>query len=100
MAAHALTPARGAGPVGRGAPGGLPAEAELQAFAHAAAHLLIERTPRLAGARTVARRPGVGIQQGLQLVPLSMADLAVAQGVDQGDQFVVGERVFGHGYGV
>ena len=48
--------------MGRGAPGGLPAEAELQAFAHAAAHLLIERTPRLAGARTVARRPGVGIQ--------------------------------------
>ena len=40
----------------------LPGEAELQSFAHAAAHLLIERLPRAPGSRTVRRRVGVGIQ--------------------------------------
>lgn len=40
----------------------LPREAELQAFARAAAHLLAERVPRAAGTRVVARRPGIGIQ--------------------------------------
>ncbi|MCL4738124.1 MAG: DUF58 domain-containing protein [Burkholderiaceae bacterium] len=39
-----------------------PAEAELRAFAHAAAHLLVERVPRLQGARAISRRPGVGLQ--------------------------------------
>ena len=40
----------------------LPSEAELQSFARAAAHLLIERLPRALGSRTVRRRAGVGIQ--------------------------------------
>ena len=40
----------------------LPAEAELRAFATAAAHLLVDRQPRTPGARTVSRRAGVGIQ--------------------------------------
>lgn len=40
----------------------LPAEPELHAFACAAAHLLADRQPRTPGARTVARRAGVGIQ--------------------------------------
>ncbi len=42
--------------------GALPSESELHAFARAAAHLLVERAPRTAGARTVARQVGVGIQ--------------------------------------
>lgn len=50
MAATALTPAA------------LPGQAELQAFAGAAAQLLIERLPRAPGARVVSRRPGVGLQ--------------------------------------
>ncbi len=50
MAAPALTSAT------------LPGQAELQNFAHAAAQLLVERRLRSAGARTVARRAGVGIQ--------------------------------------
>jgi len=40
----------------------LPNEPELQSFARAAAQLLIDRQARAPGARTVARRPGVGIQ--------------------------------------
>ena len=40
----------------------LPAEADLRAFATAAAHLLVDRQPRTPGARTVSRRAGVGIQ--------------------------------------
>ena len=40
----------------------LPAQAELQAFAAAAAQLLIERLPRAPGARVVSRRAGVGLQ--------------------------------------
>ena len=43
-------------------PTALPREPELQSFARAAAQLLIERTPRAAGSRVVARRAGVGIQ--------------------------------------
>jgi len=40
----------------------LPSEPELQSFARAAAQLLIDRQARAPGARTVARRAGVGIQ--------------------------------------
>lgn len=40
----------------------LPAPTELQAFAAAAAQLLIERLPRAPGARVVSRRAGVGLQ--------------------------------------
>lgn len=40
----------------------LPSEGELRAFAHAASALLLDRVPRLAGARAVARRAGVGLQ--------------------------------------
>ena len=40
----------------------LPSEPELQSFARAAAQLLIDRQARAPGARTIARRPGVGIQ--------------------------------------
>lgn len=40
----------------------LPSEPELQSFARAAAQLLIDRQSRAPGARTVARRAGVGIQ--------------------------------------
>jgi uncharacterized protein (DUF58 family) len=40
----------------------LPSGPELQAFASAAAQLLIERQPRTSGSRTVSRRPGVGLQ--------------------------------------
>lgn len=40
----------------------LPGQAELQAFAAAAAQLLIERLPRAPGARVVSRRAGVGLQ--------------------------------------
>ena len=40
----------------------LPCGPELQAFARAAARLLIEQRPRAVGARVVRRRPGVGIQ--------------------------------------
>jgi len=40
----------------------LPGQAELQAFAGAAAQLLIERVPRAPGARVVSRRAGVGLQ--------------------------------------
>ncbi len=40
----------------------LPGAPELQAFAAVAAQLLIERQPRRPGARTVARRAGVGLQ--------------------------------------
>ena len=40
----------------------LPSEAELQAFATAAAQLLIERQARIQGTRTVKRRAGVGVQ--------------------------------------
>jgi uncharacterized protein (DUF58 family) len=40
----------------------LPSEAELQAFARTAAQLLIERQPRAPGARTIARRAGVGLR--------------------------------------
>lgn len=43
-------------------PAALPPEAELRSFARAAAHLLVERQPRLAGARAVRRRAGVGLQ--------------------------------------
>ena len=43
-------------------PAALPGEAELRAFAAAAAQLLIERPARHAGARTVSRRAGVGLQ--------------------------------------
>jgi uncharacterized protein (DUF58 family) len=40
----------------------LPGEPELQSFARAAAHLLIERQPRALGLRIVRRRAGIGIQ--------------------------------------
>ena len=50
MATKALTPAA------------LPGQGELQAFAAAAAQLLIERQPRAPGARVVSRRAGVGLQ--------------------------------------
>ena len=40
----------------------LPSEPELQSFARAAAQLLIDRQARAPGSRTIARRPGVGIQ--------------------------------------
>lgn len=40
----------------------LPAEPELQAFAAAAAQLLVERQPRLPGLRAMSRRVGVGLQ--------------------------------------
>ncbi len=40
----------------------LPSPPELQAFAAAAAQLLIERQPRAPGSRTVSRRAGVGLQ--------------------------------------
>lgn len=40
----------------------LPSEPELQSFARAAAQLLIDRQARAPGARTIARRPGIGIQ--------------------------------------
>lgn len=40
----------------------LPPEGQLLAFARAAAHLLIEQAPRLAGTRVIARRAGVGVQ--------------------------------------
>jgi uncharacterized protein (DUF58 family) len=40
----------------------LPAEPELQAFAAAAAQLLVERQPRSPGLRAVSRRVGVGLQ--------------------------------------
>ena len=40
----------------------LPSEPELQAFARAAAQLLIDRQARAPGARTIARRAGTGIQ--------------------------------------
>lgn len=40
----------------------LPRQAELQAFAAAAAQLLVERQPRAPGARAVSRRAGVGLQ--------------------------------------
>ena len=40
----------------------LPSEPELQSFARAAAQLLIDRQARAPGARTIARRAGVGIQ--------------------------------------
>jgi len=40
----------------------LPSEPELQSFACAAAQLLIDRQARVPGARTVARRAGIGIQ--------------------------------------
>ncbi len=53
MAIPALTPA---------ALHALPGQAELQAFAAAAAQLLIERLPRAPGARVVSRRAGVGLQ--------------------------------------
>ncbi len=53
MATPALTPA---------ALYALPGQAELQAFAGAAAQLLIERLPRAPGARVVSRRAGVGLQ--------------------------------------
>ena len=43
-------------------PSALPGQGELQAFAAAAAQLLIERQPRAPGARVVSRRPGVGLQ--------------------------------------
>lgn len=49
-------------PLAPGEPRLLPREAELQAFARAAAQLLVDRVPRRQGARTVARRPGVGLQ--------------------------------------
>ena len=48
----------------------LPGEPALRAFAHAAAHLLIDRVPRTQGARSVARRAGVGLQ------PLDQRDYA------------------------
>ena len=40
----------------------LPAQAELQAFAAAAAQLLVERLPRAPGPRVVSRQAGVGLQ--------------------------------------
>lgn len=40
----------------------LPSEPELQAFASAAAQLLVERLPRTAGSRAVSRQAGVGLQ--------------------------------------
>ncbi len=40
----------------------LPSESELQSFARAAAQLLIERSPRALGSRTVNRVAGIGIQ--------------------------------------
>ncbi len=40
----------------------LPGEPELQSFARAAAHLLVERQPRAGGSRAVARRAGIGLQ--------------------------------------
>jgi uncharacterized protein (DUF58 family) len=40
----------------------LPSEPELQSFARAAAQLLIDRQAQAPGARTIARRAGVGIQ--------------------------------------
>ncbi len=40
----------------------LPGQPELQAFAAAAAQLLMERQPRAPGARAVSRRAGVGLQ--------------------------------------
>ncbi len=40
----------------------LPGESELQSFARAAAHLLVERQPRSGGSRAVARRAGIGLQ--------------------------------------
>jgi uncharacterized protein (DUF58 family) len=40
----------------------LPTEPELQSFARAAAQLLIDRQARAPGARTIARRAGIGIQ--------------------------------------
>ena len=40
----------------------LPSEPELQSFARAAAQLLIDQQARAPGARTIARRAGVGIQ--------------------------------------
>jgi uncharacterized protein (DUF58 family) len=40
----------------------LPGEPELRSFAHAAAHLLIARSPRALGSRVVTRRAGIGIQ--------------------------------------
>ncbi len=52
MAAATLTPR----------PSALPAEPELRSFARAAAPLLIERAPRAAGTRPLARRAGIGIQ--------------------------------------
>ncbi len=54
MARAALKPAA--------APGVLPREAELQAFASAAAQLLVERQPRSAGSRVVNGREGAGLQ--------------------------------------
>lgn len=73
MALAGLRPGAAAARASRGGPVGaggaddtpaatLPAEAELRAFAHTAAHLLVERVPRLQGARAVSRRPGVGLQ--------------------------------------
>lgn len=44
------------------AAGGLPRESELQAFATAAAQLLVERQPRVAGSRVVNGREGPGLQ--------------------------------------
>lgn len=43
-------------------PTALPGESELRFFAHAAAHLLVDRVPRTQGSRAVMRRPGVGLQ--------------------------------------
>ncbi len=43
-------------------PAALPAEAELQSFARAAALLLAERQPRASGAPALTRRAGVGLQ--------------------------------------
>jgi uncharacterized protein (DUF58 family) len=40
----------------------LPSEPELQSFARAAAQLLIDQQARAPGARTIARRAGIGIQ--------------------------------------
>ena len=40
----------------------LPAQTELDAFARAAGHLLIERQPRMMGSRVVQRRAGTGLQ--------------------------------------
>lgn len=49
-------------PLKPAAPGGLPREADLQAFAAAAAQLLVERQPRAAGTRVVNGREGAGLQ--------------------------------------